>query len=101
MNDYLAAIQNFYDLICKDFNVLKVRVHFDSTLPCKGLYIEIPFPKIYLNPLWFDDNTVYHELFHHIRPDLQDGPEFESKLSYFTRFLTKNYYAIKKQGTYC
>lgn len=103
MNEHLQHIKKFYDQVCAEFNLLRLHVVFDLTLECRGLYVEIPFCKVYLNPALFNENTVYHELFHHVRPDLLDGAEFESKLNNFIRYLhkTKLIYETKRKATYC
>lgn len=90
----LEDIQDFYDRICKKYKVLSVKAFFiyndDESLKrtgrplnYKGLYIERPFRKIYLKAERLEIRTIYHELFHHLNPHLNDGPDFEKKLDKF------------------
>ncbi len=94
----LEAIQNFYDRVCQDCNILSVKAYFVIThvdslklagvpLNYVGLYQERPFRKIFLNRTLFNRRTVYHEIFHHVRTDLKDGPEFEFLLDAFIQVL--------------
>jgi len=81
----LDEIQKIYDDLCKKHKALSVKAYFVSgeNLDYKGLYVERPFRKIYLNKEIFNTRTVYHEIFHHLNPSLKDGVEFESLLNYF------------------
>lgn len=87
-------IQEFYDYICKKYNKLRVRVYFVSTdeeslrltkrkLDYAGLYIEIPFSKIFLNRHKVTTRVIHHEMFHHLNPNLNDGPRFQKLLNEF------------------
>jgi hypothetical protein len=81
----LNEIQELYDGLCKKHKTLSVKAYFVSgeDLDYKGLYIERPFRKIYLNQELFNTRTVYHEFFHHLNPSLHDGEEFEKLLNHF------------------
>jgi len=88
----IKSIQCFYDTVCLKYNVLRVKVYIvpdKQLIRLKGLYIEWPYRKIYLNQSHFDKRTVYHEIFHHIRPDLNDGDIFEQELDKFI-FVNKD-----------
>ena len=84
----LKDVQEFYDRLCKKYNVLSVKayiVHNDieslklagRILDYEGLYIEWPFRKIFLKADSFTVRTVYHEILHHLNPSLKHGPKFE------------------------
>jgi hypothetical protein len=81
----LDEIQNLYNELCRKHKALSVKAYFVSgeDLDYKGLYIERPFRKIYLNKELFNTRTVYHEIFHHLNPSLHDGKEFELLLNHF------------------
>lgn len=90
----LEDIQNFYNRMCKKYQVLSVKAFFiynneeslkrvKRPLNYKGIYIERPFRKIYLKAEKLEVRTVYHELFHHLNPHLNDGPNFERLLDKF------------------
>lgn len=81
----LIEIQNLYNELCKKHKTLSVKAYFVSgeDLDYKGLYIERPFRKIFLNEELFNTRTVYHEFFHHLNPSLHDGAEFELLLNHF------------------
>lgn len=81
----LKHIQEMYSQICRRHNTITPRVYFKPDLEFKGLYIEVPFPKIYLNPDCFTYRTIFHELFHHLNPNLNDGEEFERQLDHFIK----------------
>lgn len=89
-------VQEFYNRICKKYNSLSVKAYLvysdeqsiklaGRKLDYDGLYIEIPFRKIFLNANSFDIRTVYHELFHHLNPKLNDGRKFEKLLDCFMK----------------
>jgi len=94
---YLSDVQEFYNRLCKKYRTLSVKaylVHNDEEstkltgqafrkLDYKGLYIEWPFRKIFLNANNFTIRTVYHEIFHHLNPNLRDGEKFERLLDKF------------------
>lgn len=95
----LEDVQEFYDRMCKKYNVLSVKAFFiysdkeslkrtGRLLNYKGLYIERPFRKIYLKAEKLEVRTIYHELFHHLNPHLNDGPKFEKLLD---RFMLEEY----------
>lgn len=81
----LSNIQELYNDLCRKYNCMSVKAYFVSgkDLDYKGLYIEWPFRKIYLNTEYFDDRTIYHEILHHINPSIKDGSEFEKLLDEF------------------
>lgn len=79
----LQDIQNLYNELCRKHNKLSVKVYFVKDVPYRGLYIEIPFRKIFLNEELYTNRTIYHEIFHHLNPELVDGEEFETKLDKF------------------
>ena len=81
----LSNIQELYNDLCRKYNRMSVKAYFVSgeELDYKGLYVEWPFRKIYLNTDHFNDRTVYHEILHHINPSLKDGVEFEKLLDEF------------------
>jgi len=90
----LNEIQEFYNRMCKKYNKLSVKAYFvhdeeeslklaNRKLDYRGLYIEIPFRKIFLNRMLFNNRTIFHELFHHLNPHLKDGPKFEKLLDEF------------------
>ena len=92
----LTEIQRLYDHLCKKYNTLSVKVYFvndnedslilsNRKLDYKGLYIETPFRKIFLNVNLYNIRTVYHEIFHHLNPVLLDGTEFEDLLDIFIK----------------
>lgn len=87
----LEEIQQLYNNICSRYNALSVKVYFtsDKDLGYKGLYLEMPFRKIYLNTNYFTDRTIYHEIFHHLNPKMHDGEEFEMLLTEFIKKETK------------
>lgn len=87
----LTEIQELYNNICSRYNALSVKAYFvsDKDLSYKGLYVEVPFRKIYLNTNCFNDRTIYHEIFHHLNPKLNDGDEFEILLTEFIKKETK------------
>lgn len=90
----IKDVQDFYDRLCKKYKKLSVKayvVHDDDEswklagrkLDYRGLYIEWPFRKIFLKANEYDTETVYHEIFHHLNPHLQDGPKFQKLLQKF------------------
>lgn len=79
----LNEIQKLYDNLCTKYKALSVKAYFTSDVEYRGLYVEFPFRKIYLNKDLFSTRTVYHEIYHHLNPSLKDGNDFESGLSYF------------------
>lgn len=97
---HLSDIQEYYDRVCRKYNLMSVKaylVHSDEEsirltgqamrkLDYKGLYIHWPFRKIFLNANQFDIDTVYHEIFHHLHPNLNDGPKFERMLKEFIKY---------------
>jgi hypothetical protein len=78
-------IQEYYNDVCLRYNKLRLKVFFVENSDWAGLYIEVPFSKIYLN-IKCNDRVVFHEIFHHIRLDLMDGIEFELLLDDFIWF---------------
>lgn len=98
----LSDIQEFYDRLSKKYRMLSVKAYFVHTdeesikltgsafrkLDYDGLYIEWPFRKIFLNANNFTIRTVYHEVFHHLNPNLRDGEKFERLLD---RFMQEEY----------
>jgi hypothetical protein len=81
----LSEIQELYNTLCRKYSLLSVKAYFVSgeELDYRGLYIEWPFRKIYLNTDHFNDRTIYHEFFHHLNPSFIDGVEFERLLDEF------------------
>lgn len=59
-------------------------VSIGKNLPYRGIYIEIPYPKIIIDENYANDQYVIaHEIFHHLNPNMKDGEEFEQKLKLF------------------
>lgn len=90
----IKDVQEFYNRLCKKYNKLSVKAYVihnneeswnlaGRKLDYSGLYIEIPFRKIFLNANTYDTETIFHEIFHHLNPHLHDGPLFERLLSEF------------------
>lgn len=90
----LDSIQNYYNTVCEKYGKLRIKANYKFMSNIKGLYIEIPFPIIYLNPELLSERTVHHELFHHLNPHLHDGDGFESLL---TNFII-DIYSIKQDN---
>ena len=94
MKSNIDNIQELYNKLCLEYQRLSVKVYLLDTdeqsilmtgrnLNYKGLYIEYPFRKIYLNTNNFTTRTIYHEIFHHLNPDMLDGDRFEKALDSF------------------
>lgn len=81
----LEGIQRFYRETCAELGLLTAHVSYRKMEDARGLYVEHPLPRIYLDPDSYDDRTVWHEIFHHVRTDLDDGPEFEALLDDFIK----------------
>lgn len=92
----IKDVQSFFDRMCNKYNKLSVKayvVHNNEEslrlagrpLDYAGLYIEIPFRKIFLQANRYDTETIYHEIFHHLNPHLNDGPIFEKLLQQFIK----------------
>lgn len=54
----VQEIQNLYDRLCRRYNLLSVHVSFVRDVEYRGLYVEIPFRKIYLNQDFYNLYTT-------------------------------------------
>lgn len=93
----LERIQNFYDAFCRDQRMLRPIAKWLELDGMRGIYVQHPFPRIYLDPDKATPRTVWHELLHHVNPWLEDGDEFEATLDRFIRDNESKYLIVKAE----